>query len=181
MTGLVLVLMVIGALLSGWVQQATAFVLPAYVGAMVAAILARNLNDGLGLIRLNTKALDALSDLTLGVFLTMAMMTLKIWELYDLALPLMVVLAAQVLALLLLAAFVVFRLLGRNYDAAVMCAGLIGHGLGATPNAIANMSAMAQRFGLASPRALMIVPLCGAVLVDIVAIPFHAYMINILS
>lgn len=181
MTGLVLVLMVIGALLSGWVQQATAFVLPAYVGAMVAAILARNLNDGLGLIRLNAKALDALSDLTLGVFLTMAMMTLKIWELYDLALPLMVVLAAQVLALMLLAAFVVFRLLGRNYDAAVMCAGLMGHGLGATPNAIANMSAMAQRFGLASPRALMIVPLCGAVLVDIVAIPFHAYMINILS
>lgn len=179
--GLILVLMVVGSMLSKWIAAATEFVLPAYVGAMVVAIIARNVNDATRLVKLNSKALDAIADLTLGVFLTMAMMTLKIWELYDLALPLLVVLSAQVLALMAITTFVVFRLLGKNYDAAVMCAGLMGHGLGATPNAVANMGAMTQRFGLMSARAFMIVPLCGAVLVDIVAIPFHAWMINFLS
>lgn len=179
--GLVLVLMVLGMWLSSAFEKSSGFVLPAYVGAMFAAIIFRNINDHTRTIRLNRAAIDTVSDISLGIFLTMAMMSLKVWELYDLALPLIGVLALQVLALLLLTVFVAFRVLGRDYDAAVMCAGLLGHGLGATPNAVANMDAICGRYGVVSYKAFMIIPLCGAVLIDIVAIPFHTWIINYLA
>ncbi|KMN82723.1 sodium:glutamate symporter [Chromobacterium sp. LK11] len=178
--GLVLALMTAGTLLARQVEQRWDFVLPAYVGAMFAAIVFRNLNDRARLLRLNSAAIDAIADISLGVFLTMAMMSLKIWELYDLALPLLGVLSLQVVALTAISVFIAFRLLGKNYDAAVMCAGLMGHGLGATPNAVANMSAVCQKHGATSYKAFLIIPLCGAVLIDLVAIPFHAWIINYL-
>ncbi|WP_219623579.1 sodium/glutamate symporter, partial [Vibrio parahaemolyticus] len=84
------------------------------------------------LFRINQKSVDLISEVSLGLFLTMAMMSLKIWELKTVALPLFTILLAQVIILTLLVVFVIFRLLGKNYDAAVMCAGLMGHGLGAT-------------------------------------------------
>lgn len=179
--GLVLVLMVLGMWLSSAFEKSSGFVLPAYVGAMFAAIIFRNINDYTRTIRLNRAAIDTISDISLGIFLTMAMMSLKVWELYDLALPLIGALALQVLALLLLTVFVAFRVLGRDYDAAVMCAGLLGHGLCATPNAVANMGAICDRYGVVSYKAFMIIPLCGAVLIDIVAIPFHTWIINYLG
>ena len=178
--GLVLALMTMGIYVAAPFQKYWNFVLPAYVGAMFAAIVFRNLNDSFQLIKLNRQAIDMIADVSLGVFLTMAMMNLKVWELYSLALPLIGVLVLQTVALLMISAFIVFRLLGKNYDAAVMCSGLIGHGMGATPNAVANMSAVCQRFGVTSYKAFLIVPLCGAVLVDLVAIPFHTFMINYL-
>lgn len=178
--GLILALMTLGILLTTPVQKAWDFVLPGYVGAMFAAILFRNLNDNFHFVKINQQAIDAIADIALGVFLTMAMMNLKIWELYKLALPLFGVLALQTAALAAIASFLVFRALGKNYDAAVMCSGLMGHGLGATPNAVANMSAFSQRYGVVSYKAFLIVPLCGAVLVDLVAIPFHTWMINYL-
>jgi len=179
--GLVLTLMVLGLWIASAFEGASGFVLPGYVGAMFAAILFRNLNDRLRVTHLNSAAIDTVSDISLGIFLTMAMMSLKIWELYDLALPLIGVLTLQVLALVALTVFVAFRLLGRDYDAAVMCAGMIGHGLGATPNAVANMSAVCQRYGVTSYKAFMIIPLCGAVLIDLVAIPFHTWILNYLG
>lgn len=178
--GLVLALMTMGIYVAAPFQKYWNFVLPAYVGAMFAAIVFRNLNDSFQLVKLNRQAIDMIADVSLGVFLTMAMMNLKVWELYSLALPLIGVLVLQTVALLMISAFIVFRLLGKNYDAAVMCSGLIGHGMGATPNAVANMSAVCQRFGVTSYKAFLIVPLCGAVLVDLVAIPFHTFMINYL-
>ena len=178
--GLVLALMTMGIYVAAPFQKYWNFVLPAYVGAMFAAIVFRNLNDSFQLVKLNRQAIDMIADVSLGVFLTMAMMNLKVWELYSLALPLIGVLVLQTVALLMISAFIVFRLLGKNYDAAVMCSGLMGHGLGATPNAVANMSAVCQRFGVTSYKAFLIVPLCGAVLVDLVAIPFHTFMINYL-
>ncbi|MGL4859926.1 MAG: sodium/glutamate symporter [Enterobacteriaceae bacterium] len=154
------------------------FSIPAYVGAMFIAILFRNINDRLPLIRLNSKTIDLLSDVTLGLFLTMAMMSLKIWELSGLALPLVIILVLQVLLLLSIARFILFPALGRDYDAAVICAGLMGHGLGATPNAVANMGAVGERYGLRSEKAFLIVPLCGAVLIDFVGIPCIVAFIN---
>ncbi|MDP5008023.1 MAG: sodium/glutamate symporter, partial [Glaciimonas sp.] len=177
--GLILVLMVAGIAIAKLFEQSMAFVLPSYVGAMFAAIIFRNINDFTHWIKLNQQAINALSDIALGVFLTMAMMSLKIWELYDLALPLVSILLFQVAALVAIAIFIAFPLLGKNYDAAVMCAGLVGHGLGATPNAVANMSALSQRYGVVSYKAFLIIPLCGAVLIDIVAIPFHTWIINV--
>jgi len=104
-------------------------------------------------------------------------MTLRMWELADLAGPMLIVLMCQVVFLVLFSYFVVFRLLGKNYDAAVMCAGLLGHGLGATPTAIVNLTAVNDRYGM-SRKAMMIVPIVGAFLVDIIYQPQTVWFIK---
>lgn len=181
MLALILFIMVIGRMASTLFTEATGFSLPSYVGAMLVAVVVRNLNDRLEWIPIHEKSIDLISGASLGLFLTMAMMSLKIWELSEVALPLFIILVLQVLALLLMTIFIVFPLLGKNYDAAVMCSGLMGHGLGATPNAMANMTSVCERYKVISTKALMIVPLSGAVLIDIVAIPYHTWLINFFS
>ncbi|MEU3019750.1 sodium/glutamate symporter [Nocardiopsis sp. NPDC007018] len=169
--------MVAGVALGTWFSEVTGFVLPTYVGAMIVAALVRNVGDRFGL-RMHQGALTLVSSLSLGLFLTMAMMGLRIWELYALALPLVLLLAVQVIVLLLFVALVVFRVLGKDYDATTMVAGMVGHGLGGTPNAMANMDALNRRFGVRSEKAFLIVPLAGAVLIDIVALPWIVWCIN---
>lgn len=172
------VVMVIGMALGTWLSDVTGFSLPAYVGAMIIALVFRNMNDKLGWVKIDDDAVDLISRFTLGFFLTMAMMSLKIWELASLAGPLVLILLVQLLFILAFAVFVVFRVLGKNYDAATMVAGFIGHGLGATPNALANMDAFNSRFGVRSERAYLIVPLAGAVLIDLVALPWIVWCMN---
>lgn len=174
----VLVIMALGAWASGKIKELTGFVLPAYVGAMFVAIVLRNLNDSVKITNLHLKSIDIIADVSIGIFLTMAMMTLKIWELYDLALPLIIILVLQTIALALFAVFILFRALGKDYDAVVIVSGLMGHGLGATPNAVANMGAVCERYGVMSHKAFLIVPLCGAVLIDLVGIPNIVWFIN---
>ncbi len=178
MMTVVLIAMVFGAVFSAKIKEWTDFVLPGYVGAMFMAVIFRNFNDAMPVVKLHEKSVDLIADVSLGIFLTMAMMSLKFWELYNLALPLIVILAVQTVFMFLFCVYLLFPLLGRNYDAAVMCAGMIGHGLGATPNAVANMGAVAERFGVVSRKAFLIVPLCGAVLIDIVGIPNIVWFIN---
>ncbi|WP_094604862.1 Sodium/glutamate symporter [Sporomusa silvacetica DSM 10669] len=175
---IILVAMVLGAIGSTKIKELTGFVLPGYVGAMFVAVLIRNFNDVKPMFKMNEKAIDLIADVSLGIFLTMAMMSLKIWELSSLAGPLVLILAVQTIFMFIYCIYFLFPLLGRNYDAAVMCAGMIGHGLGATPNAIANMGAVTERYGVVSRKALLIVPLCGAVLIDFVAIPNIVWFIN---
>lgn len=153
-------------------------ILPSYVGAMFVAILLRNLNDRFHWISVPDNALSAVSDVALGVFLTMAMMDLKIWQLQEMGGALLLILLVQTLVIVFLAVVVLFRLLGRNYDAAVLISGFIGHGLGATPNAVANMGAVCEHYRVMSYKAFIIVPLCGAVLIDIVAIPVITWCLN---
>lgn len=178
---IILGIMVVGRIASEQFTEWTGFSLPSYVGAMIIAIIVRNVNDAAGVVNLHQKSIDLISGVSLGLFLTMAMMSLKIWELSDIALPLLIILLLQVIFIVLFAVFFVFRVLGKNYDAAVMCAGLMGHGLGATPNAMANMTSVCDHYKVISTRALMIVPLSGAVLIDIVSIPYHTYLINYFS
>jgi len=178
--GLILVLMTLGFWFSGVFTEHFDLVLPSYVGAMFIAILFRNLNDHFQMIKLNSAAIEVIADLSLGFFLTQATMNLKIWDLYALALPLSFILIIQVAVLALITIFIVFPLIGRNYDAAVMCSGLMGHGLGAVPTAVANMDAVCQDFKAYSFKAFLIVPLCGTILTDIVGIPFHVWIINYL-
>lgn len=123
----VLLVMVLGFWLGDALEERLGLVLPSYVGAMFIAIVLRNLDDRLGWLRIPDHAVGTLGDVCLGIFLTMAMMSLKFWELENLGLPLLGVLLIQVAVLLLLTIFVLFRLLGRNYDAAVLCAGFLGH------------------------------------------------------
>ncbi|HEJ3110725.1 TPA: sodium/glutamate symporter, partial [Pseudomonas aeruginosa] len=174
----VLLVMVLGFWLGDALEERLGLVLPSYVGAMFIAIVLRNLDDRLGWLRIPDHAVGTLGDVCLGIFLTMAMMSLTFWELENLGLPLLGVLFIQVAVLLLLTIFVLFRLLGRNYDAAVLCAGFLGHGLGATPNAVANMGAVCEHYRVFSHKAFIIVPLCGAVLIDLVAIPAITWFIN---
>lgn len=172
------VIVVIGVYLGNLFADMTGYSLPGYVGAMIIAIILRNINDAAGWFKVHDKALKLISDISLGFFLTQAMMSLKIWDLYDLALPLFVILAVQVVVLMLFVIFVVFRVLGKNYDAAVICGGMMGHGLGGTPNAVANMDAVGRRHGLQSKVAMIVVPLSGAVLIDIVALPWIVFCLN---
>jgi ESS family glutamate:Na+ symporter len=160
---IILVAMWVGSLLSRWLGQFVT--LPAYIGAMIAAAIIRNGAELTGLLRFEQRVVDDLGTIALSLFLAMALMSLKLWELLDLALPMLVILSVQVLMMGAFAYFVTFRFMGRDYDAAVMAGGHCGFGLGATPNAVANMEALVERFGPA-PRAFLVLPMVGAFFID---------------
>lgn len=173
----ILACMAIGTIVSGWIGKLIDMSFPTYVGAMFVAVILRNINEKTQWYRFDFPLVDGIGNVTLGIYLSIAMMTLKMWELMDLAGPMLVILVAQVIFLVLFAYFIVFRILGKNYDAAVMCAGLLGHGLGATPTAVVNLSAVNDRYGM-SRKAMMIVPIVGAFLVDIIYQPQTIWFIK---
>jgi ESS family glutamate:Na+ symporter len=144
---------------------AAGLTLPAYIGAMLAAAALRNLDDVTGWIRLPHRLLDDLGNAALALFIAMALMTLRLWEIANLALPLAVILAAQVSLIALLCFWPTFRLMGRDYDAAVMSSGFCGFMLGTTANAMANMGVLTEKYGPA-PRAYLVVPMVGAFFID---------------
>lgn len=137
---------------------------PTYIGAMLAAAAIRNIWDVSGR-DLPMVEIDALGGLSLNLFLAMAMMSLKLWQLAALALPMIVILLVQTVVMFLFANFLVFNIMGRDYEAAAMTTAFCGFGMGATPNAMANMRALVERYG-AAPRAFFIVPLVGSLFVD---------------
>jgi ESS family glutamate:Na+ symporter len=157
-----------GAALDAEIDTETAgqFVtLPGYIGAMLVAAIWRNVAEATGLMRISARTVDDLGTIALSLFLTMALMSLKLWELLDLAGPMLVILVVQVAMMAAFAYFITFRLMGRDYDAAVMAGGHCGFGLGATPNAVANMNSLVERFG-AAPRAYLVLPMVGAFFID---------------
>ena len=144
---------------------------------MFVAVLVRNLNEVFHFYHFDFPLVDGIGNVMLSLYLSLALMTLKLWELVGLIGGVLVIVLAQVVMLALLSYFVIFRLLGGNYDAAVMCAGLCGHGLGATPSAIVNMTAINEKYGM-SRKAMMIVPIVGAFLVDIIYQPQTIWFIS---
>jgi ESS family glutamate:Na+ symporter len=140
--------------------------LPTFVWCLLTGILLRNGLSLGGLYPIDGPTLELLGTVCLSLFLAMALMSLRLWELVNLALPILIILTAQSLLVVLLATTLTFRLLGKDYDAAVIAAGQCGFQLGATPTAIANMQAIASRFG-PSPLAFLLVPVIGAFLIDI--------------
>ena len=158
-----LVAMWLGAWVSKWIS-ATGVTLPAYVGAMLVGAVIRNIDDRTGWIKLSVPTTDLIGNICLALFLSVALMNLKRWELAGLALPLLVNLGLQAL-LVSLFVLVVFRLMGRDYDAAVMGGGFIGFMLGTTANAMAVMRTLVERYG-AAPRAFLVAPLVGAFFID---------------
>lgn len=143
---------------------------PTYVGAMFVAVLVRNANEKFEFYKFSYPLVDEIGNVMLNLYLALALMTLKLWELSGLLGGVLIVVFAQVIFMIIISYFVVFRILGKNYDAAVMCAGLCGHGLGATPSAIVNMTAVNEKYGM-SRKAMMIVPIVGAFLVDVIYQP----------
>lgn len=154
----------IGTILSLLLEK-TGMTFPPYIGAMFAAAILRNISDSTNSYKIYGDEIDVIGGISLSIFLSMALMGLKLWQLADLALPLIVMLLAQTILMGVFAYFITFNLMGRDYDAAVICAGNCGFGMGATPNAMANMGAMTAKFGIA-PRAFFIVPLVGSLFID---------------
>jgi len=141
------------------------FILPAYVGAMIAAAFIRNLDDQFRFARVSQDQVETIGDVALSIFIVMALLTLRLWELAALALPMLVMLLLQVALVWLLCVTIVYWAMGRDYEAAVMSGGFCGFMLGTTANAMACMDVLRQKYGPA-PRAFMVVPLVGAFLID---------------
>ena len=172
------ILMVMGGgTLLSWVFAKTGITFPTYFGALILAAIIRNT---LGFVSykdegkwekaeklLDMERIISVGNICLSLFLGMAMISLKLWELQSLALPLIVILVSQVLMMVFFAYIVAFPLLGRDYDAAVLCAGMCGFGLGATPNAMANMSAVCYKYRY-TVKPFLIVPIIGAMFADLI-------------
>ena len=141
--------------------------LPTYLCALFVGIFIRNFSDITRLYKVHLRLVDTIGSVSLSLFLSLALMSLKLWQLADLAGPMALILAAQTVMMAFFAYFVTFRFMGRDYTAAVIAGGHCGFGLGATPNAIANMDAITSNYGPA-PRAYFVVSIVGAFFIDIV-------------
>ena len=184
------ILLVMGAgTLVSWLLARTGITFPTYFGALILAAIVRNT---IGLFRykvdgrwvkgdtlLDMDRIVSVGNICLSMFLGVAMISLKLWELHTLALPLVVILVSQVLMMALFAYWVAFPLLGRDYDAAVLCAGLCGFGLGATPNAMANMSAVCYKYRY-SVKPFLIVPIIGAMFADLINTAIITLFLNVI-
>lgn len=171
-----LVLILIAMWIGSWISrgfQALGIILPGYIGAMIAGVVMRNIADATGILRLSQETIDDIGNVSLSLFIAMAMMTLKLWELASVALPMLAIIAVQVVLVGGAAMFLLYRLLGKDYDAAVTCAGFCGFMLGTTANAMANMEALVERYGPAR-RAFLLVPIVGAFFIDL----FNAIIIT---
>ena len=171
----ILLVMGAGTLLS-WLLTKTGITFPTYFGALILAAIVRNI---IADKYLDMERIISVGNICLSLFLGMAMISLKLWELQSLALPLIVILVSQVLMMALFAYFVAFPLLGRDYDAAVLCAGMCGFGLGATPNAMANMSAVCYKYRY-TVKPFLIVPIIGAMFADLINTGIISIFLNIL-
>ncbi|ALD01605.1 MAG: sodium/glutamate symporter [Acinetobacter sp.] len=145
----------------------TAFELPTFVWALAGGILLRNVVESIFKREIFDRSIDVFGNTALALYLAMALVSLKLWQLSDLAIPMIILLIAQSIAMWLFAVYVSFRVMGKNYDSAVLASGLCGFGMGATPNAIANMQAITNMYG-PSHKAFLIVPLVGAFFIDLV-------------
>lgn len=149
------------------IAEGTAFELPTFVWALAGGVIIRNALTMVFNFDMFDRAIDVIGNASLSLFLAMALLSLKLWELTDLAGPVLIILLVQTVVMIAYAYFVTFRIMGKDYDAAVLSAGHCGFGMGATPTAIANMQAVTDRY-LPSPKAFLIVPMVGAFFVDIV-------------
>lgn len=155
----------------------TGMTFPIYIGAMIAAALFRNIGEYTGKFTIHMGEINDLGGISLSLFLGIAMITLKLWQLADLALPLFILLAAQVFLIAVFTYFIEFNIMGRDYDAAVLVAGTCGFGMGATPNAMANMQAICEKY-TTSVKAYLLIPLVGSLFADFINSLVITFFIN---
>lgn len=168
----------IGSLISKLIQT-SGLTFPSYIGAMLVAATIRNVYD-IRKKEIYEKEIETIGGLSLSFFLTMALMGLKLWQLFDLALPLLIMLIAQVLLVGIFAYFIIYRIMGKNYEGVVFASATCGFGMGATPNAIANMDELTNRFGFAHTP-YFIVPIVGGLFIDFVNSAIITIFINLIS
>lgn len=162
-----------------WGLSKTGMTFPVYIGAMIVAAVMRNLGEYTGKFTIHMGEINDIGGICLSLFLGIAMITLKLWQLASLALPLIVLLLGQAVFMALFAYFVIFNVMGRDYDAAVLSAGACGFGLGATPNAMANMQALTEKFA-PSVKAYILVPIVGSMFADFINSLIVTFFINML-
>lgn len=168
----------IGTIISALIED-LGLTFPSYIGAMLAAAIIRNLCDVRN-IHLEDHEIEAIGSISLSFFLAMALMGLKLWELFDLALPMIAMLVAQTILMGVFAYFITYRVMGRDYEAAVFASANCGFGMGATPNAVANMDALTAKFGPA-PTPYFAVPIVGCLFIDFVNSAVVTIFVNILK
>lgn len=168
----------IGTVVS-WLLSLTGMSFPVYIGAMIVAAVMRNLSEQTHAFKVPMKEIGDLGDICLSLYLGIAMITLQLWQLADLALPLMILLGVQTVLMFIFAYFIVFRAMGKDYDAAVLSAGTCGFGMGATPNAMANMQAITDQFG-PSVKAFIIIPIIGSMMADFINSLTITFFINMI-
>jgi ESS family glutamate:Na+ symporter len=162
---LILLVMGVGALVSLLIKHPS-FTLPDYIGAMVVAAVVRYLDDRTKWLGINDRAVGLIAGVSLALFLVIALMSLELWKIAGLALPMVGILCVQVVVTIAYAVLATFVLMGRDYEAAVTASGHIGFGLGITANAVANMEALTERYAPA-PRSFLVVPIVGAFFIDL--------------
>lgn len=162
---MIVIAMGIGTVITMLISK-TGLVIPAYIGAIFAAAIIRNVADGKK-VELPHAEIAVLGNIFLSVFLAMTIMSLEIWKIAGMALPLITILIGQVILLVLFDIFVVFKAAGKDYDSAVMTAGFYGYAMGATPNAMASMSAVVDKYGRPSPKAYFTIPIVGGFIIDL--------------
>ena len=173
-----IIAMGIGTIISKLLSM-TGMTFPIYIGAMIAAAFMRNIGEYSGQFTIYMGEINDIGGISLSLFLGIAMITLKLWQLADLALPLITLLAGQTILMFLFTYFVVFNIMGRDYDAAVLSSGVCGFGMGATPNAMANMQAICERY-VPSVKAYLLVPLIGSLFADFLNSLVITFFINFL-
>ena len=166
----------IGTVVS-YLLSMTGMTFPIYIGAMIVAAIMRNVSEYSGKFTVHMGEINDVGDICLSLFLGIAMITLKLWQLAELALPLMVLLTGQLIWMVLFAYFIVFTVMGRNYDAAVLASGTCGFGMGATPNAMANMQAICDKYE-PSIKAYILVPIVGSLFADFINSLTITFFIN---
>lgn len=179
--GLIIVTLAIGLPTAELITEATGFSVPGHIFSLFVGIIIRSISDHKKIIHISPKSMDIISSISLNLFLVMAMMKLSLWELANLAAPLTVLLIIQTIVTIALAVFVMFKIIGRDYDAAVMTSGFIGHGMGATPNGLVVMNAVTDKYGVFSKKAFIIIPVAGTVLTDVVGVPVFVFLANLIA
>lgn len=176
---LLVIAMGVGSLISGFLNS-LGLVLPSYIGAMFAATIIRNISDYSGKFEIDLDIISTIGSFTLAMFLSMTLMAFKLWELKELALPLVIMLIGQTILMGAFAYFVTFNITGRDYDAAIMTGGHCGCGFGTTPKALANMEALTERY-LPSPKAFFVIPIVGSLFIDFFNAAIITFFINLVK
>ena len=170
----------VGSIVTAGLTKLFGFNFPIYIGSMLVAVAVRNVIDHFKIMEFPTAEISTMGNMFLAIFLSMALSGLKLWQLVDLALPMIVALAAEVLLMVIFSWLVVFPIMGRDYDAAMITAGVIGFGMGATSNAMANMQAVSRRYG-PSPSAYFVIPMVGGLFNDFFNAAIIAFAIGLLA
>ena len=170
----------VGSIVTVGLTKLFGFNFPIYIGSMLVAVAVRNVIDHFKIMEFPTAEISTMGNMFLAIFLSMALSGLKLWQLIDLALPMIVALAAEVVLMVIFSWLVVFPIMGRDYDAAMITAGFIGFGMGATSNAMANMQAVSRRYG-PSPSAYFVIPMVGGLFNDFFNAAIIAFAIGLLA